>query len=632
MVSTFHGIEMGKRSLLTHSKALMITGHNLNNMNNEGYTRQMIHMESFEPIYMPDMTRAERTGQIGQGVVTARIERVRDSLVDNRIIFENKNQGYYKVRDKYLEQVELVYQEPGVNTDPSRINTLRTGLDEFMSSWSDLANNPYEKSMRSVVVQKANILTNSVRHHYSQLKDIRDNIDTEFQDKVREVNNIAKDIALLNEKILKVETMKDNPNDLKDQRDMLIDRLSELVDVQISREDPDELILFIGGRHLVQGGKYEQLQLESQAENEGYFDAFWGDGEKLVLRGGELAGLVDLRDTDLNFEIKKVNSFAANVTDLVNEIHSDGFGANGKTGVNFFVQFPFVNDPAGNYDRNGDGQDDSTFLFRVSGSNKLELNDKLGIRGQMIINDSTVDYYETDTVSEVITRINQSDARVNAFLNTDGKLTLKADYQVENGAPDFAIRRLQDDGLFLTGYASVLQGAGEEGAFDYNQINQVDKFTERSNWAVAPLTHPSAYMSVNEQVLADHNNIATAEGIDSTGDGVKDVYNKSGDSEIAQRIASLKDKKVMVGMSQTFSQYFETVISDLGARSNVAEKGLKNAETIVHNLKNIRKSISGVNIDEEFANMMKFQHGYNATAKIMSEMDKMIETLIMRLG
>ncbi|MCK4798550.1 MAG: flagellar hook-associated protein FlgK, partial [Spirochaetes bacterium] len=98
------------------------------------------------------------------------------------------------------------------------------------------------------------------------------------------------------------------------------------------------------------------------------------------------------------------------------------------------------------------------------------------------------------------------------------------------------------------------------------------------------------------------------------------------------RIASLKHERVMVGMSLTFTQYFEAIITEIGARGNLAEKGFKAAETIVHNLENIRESISGVNIDEEFANLIKFQHGYNATAKIMTEMDKMIETLIFRLG
>ncbi len=632
MTSTFHGIEMGKRSLITNTQALNIVGHNLNNLNTDGYSRQVIHLQAFEPIFMPDLTREERPGQMGQGVITADVVRVRDQLIDNRLIFEYSNFGYFDLRNKYIHQMELVYSEPSVTNDDALINTLRTAFDEFMSSWGDLSNHPDESAARIVLVEKANILTNSVRHHYNQFTDIRNNVDQEIQDRVREINQLAEKIAHLNDRILKVEAMKDNPNDLYDERDKLIDRLSKIVDIQISREDKDELILYIGGKVIVQGQKYEQLNMIAQADNNGYFDVFWRDGQRLVLRGGELASLFDLRDIDLFYEIKKIDSFAANVTDLVNEIHRDGFGANARTGNNFFVEFPFTTDPTGNFDRNRDGVDDSTYLFRISGTNKLDLKDKIGIEGQMIINGITVDYYSTDTLAEVIRRINESGARVNAFLNPQGKLTIKADYQVNNENPDFVIQHLEDNGLFLTGYAGLLINSGPAGAFDWQAINQINQLNPNTQWAIAPLVHPSAYMKVEDLILSDNANIAAADGIDTDGDGVKDLSNGVGDSKNSLKISSLKDEKVMIGMSLTFSQYFEAIITDVGARGNVTEKGYKGAELIVQNLENIRKSISGVNIDEEFANLIKFQHAYNGIAKIMTVMDKMIETLIFRLG
>lgn len=632
MPSTFHGIEMGKRSLITHTQAMNVTGHNLNNLNTEGYSRQVVHIHTFEPIYMPDLTREERPGQLGQGMITSSIVRVRDALLDNRIIFENNNLGYMKIRNKYIHQVEMVYGEPTIYNDPNMINTLRTSLDEFFNAWQEVVNHPEQTSSKVVLVEKAKILTNSVRHHFNQLTDIRRNIDKELEERVIEINQLAQKIAHLNDRILKSEAMKDNPNDLYDKRDLLIDRLSQIVDLQISREDKDELILYIGGRMLVQGAKYETLNLIPQAENDGYFDVYWKDGEKLVIRGGELASLVDLRDNDLYYEIKKIDSFAANVTDLVNEIHRNGFGANKTTNNNFFVEFPFTTDPLGNFDRNKDGIDDSTYLFKISGENTLSLTDKIGIEGVLNINGININYYSTDTLENVIERINQSGARVNAFLNPQGKLTLKADYQNNNLIPDFVIQHLEDSGFFLTGYAGILRESGVNGAYDWQQINQVNKLRENTIWAVSPLVHPAAYMNIEEKIVNDVNYIAVADGIDTDGDGKKDLSNGIGDSKIALKIASLKHERVMVGMSLTFSEYFEALISDIGSRGNLAEKGFKAAETILKNLDNLRKAISGVNIDEEFTNIIKYQHAYNATAKIMTEMDKMIETLIFRLG
>lgn len=632
MVSTFHGIEMGKRSLISHTTALNITGHNLNNLNTEGYSRQVVNLNAYEQIFMPDMTRENTPGQIGQGTTVLNITRIRDSLVDNRLIFENKDLGYYEVQSKYLEQVELVYSEPSIYNDSTLSATLRSTFDDFMSAWGDLSNHPNEKAARVTLIERANILTHSVRSHFNQFTDIRNNIDIEIQNKVRETNDLGRKIADLNERILKSEAVGDNPNDLLDERDRHLDRLSKLADIQISREDKDELIVFIGGRHFVQGGKFEELQLVSQSDNEGYYDIYWKDGEKLALRGGELAGLVDLRDTDLYFEIKKLNSFAANVTDLVNDNHKNGFGANGKTGNNFFVEFPFTTDVTGNFDRNRDGADDSTYIYRVSGTNKMDINDKIGIAGEMNINGVAINYYDTDTLGAVIRRINDSGARVSSFINANGQFTLKADYQLDKENPDFVIRNLEDNGMFLTGYTGILNESGAAGAYNWENIDQINQFTANSQWAVAPQIHPSAYMKVEDRILSDDSYIAAASGIDTDGDGVADVSNGVGDSENALKISSIKHEKTMIGSSVTFTEYFEAVISDIGARSSRAEKGLKSAEILVQNLENIRKSISGVNIDEEFANMIKFQHGYNATAKIMTEMDKMIETLIFRLG
>ena len=632
MISTFHGLEMGKRSLASHQQAINTTGHNLNNMNTEGYSRQTVKLSTFEPLYVPGLARSETAGQIGQGTTVTSIDRVRDQFIDNRIISAGKDLGFFDMRNKYLQQMEMVYAEPSVYNDPSQYNTLRRAFDEFMSSWSDVANNPDDKAPRNVLVEKANILTNRVRHHFNQMTDIRNNVDIEIKNKVGELNEIASKIAKLNERILKSEAVGDHPNDLYDSRDVFIDKLSKMADIQISREDPDELILYIGGKMIVQGAESEKLNLTAQADNYGYSDVYWADGEKVAFRGGELGSLVDVRDTDLRMEQKKINSFAVNISDLVNEIHRDGFGLNETTGNDFFSTHPFTTDPTGNFDANRDGADDSTFIFKVTGANTLDGNDKLGIRGTMNVNNVEIDYYETDTLDRVVRRINESGAGVNAFLNPQGKLTVKADYYGDNQSPDFVIRRLEDNGLFLTGYAGILNQSGAEGGFNSNVVNETGtKLNAQSVWSIAPLTDPAQYMAIEKKIENDVSFIAVASGIDSDGDGIKDISNGIGDSQNALRISSLKDNKVMVGMSLSVSQYFENIVSDVGARGQKAENGFRVQETIMNNLENLRKSVSGVNLDEEFANLIKFQHGYNASAKFISEMDKMLETIITKL-
>lgn len=631
MISTFHGIEMGKRSLVAHTQAMNVTGQNLNNLNTEGYSRQKIELQTFSPLYIPGLSRENTPGQIGQGVEVATVRRIRDQLVDNRIISSSKDFGYFDMKNKYLHQMQLVYAEPSVYNDPMMYNTLRRGFDEFMNAWSDVANNPEEKSARTVLVEKANILTNSVQHHFQQMTDIRNNVNMEIEEKVKEVNDLAMKIANLNDRILRSEAVGDNPNDLYDKRDLFIDRLSKIADVNVSREDSNELVLYIGSKMLVQGGEYEQLRMIPDSANRGYNDIYWADGEMVQFRGGELAGLVDLRDVDLYEEQKKINSFAVNVTDLVNEIHRDGFGLNGTTGNSFFIEYPYTTDASGNFDADRDGADDSTYLFKISGTNKVELTDKIGIRGEMNINGVNIEYTETDILQNVINKINEAGAGVNAFVNAQGKLSLKADYFTDGETPDFVLRHVEDSGMFLTGYAGILQQSGADGAFDSSNVGEVAKLRADSVWSIAPLTDPAVYMAVDSKIKKDVNYIAAAGGVDTTGDGIKNISNGSGDSSNALRISSLKENHVMVGMSMTFSQYFENLVADVGSRAREAESGFKVQETMMNNLENLRKSVSAVNLDEEFANLIKFQHGYNATAKFVSEMDKMLETLIAKI-
>src|SRR4030042_2394648 len=119
---------------------------------------------------------------------------------------------------------------------------------------------------------------------------------------------------------------------------------------------------------------------------------------------------------------------------------------------------------------------------------------------EMNINGVNINYYSTDTLSEVVRRINESGARVNAFLNPQGKLTIKADYQLNNENPDFVIQHLEDNGLFLTGYAGVLLNIGPAGAYDWQAINQINQLNQNTQWAIAPLVHPSAYMKVEDLI------------------------------------------------------------------------------------------------------------------------------------
>src|SRR5215469_6106562 len=123
MTSTFMGLEIGRRGLHAHQQAIATTGHNLNNLDTKGYSRQRVEFSAFEPIYLPGLNRAETPGQIGQGVIVERIERIRDLLLDKRIVAQSSEQGYWNIRERYISEMEKMYLVPGLNSVKSKMDS-----------------------------------------------------------------------------------------------------------------------------------------------------------------------------------------------------------------------------------------------------------------------------------------------------------------------------------------------------------------------------------------------------------------------------------------------------------------------------------------------------------------------------
>ncbi|RKX78389.1 MAG: flagellar hook-associated protein FlgK [Spirochaetes bacterium] len=624
MQSSFAGIEIGKRSLIAHTQGLHTVGHNLSNIDTEGYSRQRVEMNATDPLYLPQLNREETPGQIGQGVDIVRIERIRDMILDGRIVKQANGQGYWEARDKYILLTEQVYNEP---SDLS----VRAMMDRFWESWQELSLHPQEIGARKAVIQRGETLMDSIHQRYYSLKEIREMLEQDISATVKEINDIASQISKLNGKIVKVKAMGDNPNDLMDRRDLLVQRLSRLIDISTDTRDPDEFTVHTGGRILVQGRVYHPLALEPEPENEGYSEVVWLErGVQAFFRGGKLAALVELRDVDVRAEIQKLDMMTINFIDLVNSIHREAYGLNGKTGQDFFIEYPFVDNITGNYDRNGDGVFDSTYVFRITGINSLNPKQQIGLRGTLTVageqNTIEIEYYPTDTVEDLVKKINTSGSEVVAYLDRNNRLALKATPATERGNPDFVIRYIEDSGQFLVGYAGILQQSGPEGAYNWDQADAVLALRGGElDYSVAPLSHPSGWIEINPAMKSDVRSIAA-------GFGENGRPALPGDGSAALAIASLRNRQVMVGDLMSFDEYFSAVVAEIGLKGEEAQTVLETQNLIMKELEDMRQSISGVNIDEELAQMIKFQHGYSAAARFISEVTRMLDTIINRMG
>jgi flagellar hook-associated protein 1 FlgK len=638
MTSTFMGIEIGKRGVHAHQQALYTTGHNLDNATTEGYSRQRVELSPFEPIYLPGLNREETPGQIGQGVVVERIGRLRDQLLDKRIVAQASAEGYWAARDPYIRMMDNIYLEPGKNS-------IRSKMDEFWDAWQELSVYPADMAPRSAVLERGKTLIDGIHERYKSLKGLQTQVDEDIQLVVGRVNDLSRQIAELNRDIQRIQAQGDNPNDLMDRRDLLVDKLSSVINVSVDNRDPDEFMVHTSGLILVQGKIGRQFDLEKGIDTEGYSRIVWREtgqeirfdhepGQEKTFDKGSLGALLELRDTTIEQEIQTLDNMTMNFVDLVNEIHRQGYGINGSTGNNFFSEYPFVTNVNGNYDRDGDGVFDSSYIYRMNGVNTLDPQAQIGLEGVITLSSAEgtaeVPYYSTDTVIDLVTRINNSGAEVVARLNRDGRLSLKGtpaesvDGVREN--PDFVIRHVGDSGRFLEGYAGLLAASGPEGAYDWGRADAVASLRGGAgDYALAPVAHPSGWIEVNPALVKDASSVAA-------GFGFNGKAANPGNGDAAAAIASIRNTPVMVGRTATFDDYFADSAGRIGLLGEQSGRALETQNLIMKQLQDMRQSVSGVNIDEELSNMIRYQHGYNAAARFITTVNSMLDTLINRMG
>jgi len=636
MTSTFTGLEVGRRGVQAHQTALNTVGHNINNMNTPGYSRQRVEFTSFSPVYIPALNREETPGQIGQGVIVERIERVRDQLLDRRIVMQASGEGYWQVRDNYIRDMEQLYMETG-------FNSIRNKMDGFWNAWQDLSLNAADYESRLAVINRGKTLIDGINLHYHGLSTLQTQANDAIEMTVTRINEITRQIAALNEDIQRIKGQGDNPNDLMDRRDYLVDELSSLIDITVTQTDPDEFMVHTSGHILVQGRISRQFDLRKDTDSENFAFTYWRDtGRQMVFNKGSLGALFEIRDVTIQSEIQNLDNMTMNFTDLVNEIHSNAYGANGVTGLNFFSEYPFVVNVNGNYDRTGDGIFDSSYIYRITGQNALETQAQPGFEGVITLSASpgsggananrlvNVPYYSTDTVNDIVTRINNSGAEVVAHLNREGKLELKATTsQLIDGQrvnPDFVIRHIEDSGHFLAGYAGILNESGADGAYSWDRADAVTSFRGGAqDYAIAPIAHPSGWIHINPAILRDPSSVATGFGFNGN-------PANPGNGDAAAAISSIRNTSVMIGRFNTLDDYFASTVGNIGLLGQNSGRALATEKQIMTYLKNLRESISGVSLDEELTEMIRFQKGYEAAARYITTVNSLLDTIINRMG
>ncbi len=460
MAGLLSGLELGKRALATHQLWLNTIGHNVANVNTPGYSRQRVSISSSTP-------EQHYAGMIGTGVNATSIRNVRDMFLSKQYRDENKNLGQWASQEKMLSRVEAIFMEPSTDS-------LGDLMEKFWTSWMDLGNNPESIAARTALKEQANLVTTGFHRRYNQLIELQKSIDIDVELIVNKVNSISDEIASLNQQISRMELGDYYANDLRDRRDLMIDNLSQFVDVNTSDQPNGSTLVYVGAMMIVDASSAIHIATRDVA-GKGFVSSqvVWeGTTKSIRNQNGELKGLLEMRDKIIPQYMENLDILAKTMVGEVNAIHSLGYDLNNTTGINFF---------------------DENFL-------------------------------------------------------SAGNLRLSQDV-----------------------------------------LNNVTKIAASQSGAV-------------------------------------------GDNSNAQAIADLRKSLLMTRGTATMEEFYNTIVGQVGIDTNKAVQLRENHSLLVEQLEYARQSVQGVSLDEEMAQLIKYQHAFDAAARVITTIDQALETVIMNMG
>ena len=321
-------MSLAGQALLTQQQAINVTSHNIANVNTPGYSRQQLVMTTNTPLDSP-------IGPIGTGVNGATIERVYDRYLNDQISNESQGLGRWDAQKDAVKLVEMIFNE-------AHGSGLNEAMSKFWNAWQSVTTDPDGTTERQVLITASQVLATTFNQLDADLSQSQQNLDFVIEGTVADINRLSLQIADLNEKILSSEVGSVSANDYRDQRELLLKELSELIDID-SFEDASGTISIsaANGWPLVTAEQYWQLSTENNLA--GLQEVVWVDDDgnttniNAEISSGKLKGLLEVRDTIIADYMTRLDTLAGTLMNDVNLLHQAGFDLNGIGGEVFFI-------------------------------------------------------------------------------------------------------------------------------------------------------------------------------------------------------------------------------------------------------------------------------------------------------
>ena len=611
-MSLFSALNTSQSGLNASQIAVSTTSHNISNVNNESYTRQRVEFNASVPFHT-------QPGDIGMGVSVTSISRIHDEFVYARLKSTSNALSYDTTSQKILTQVAQYFpdlQDVGIAKD----------LMNYFNAWNDLASNATEGSQKIALLQATSTLVDNIKTSRQTLRNLQDSINGQIQSGVDEINSIGQKIVELNKQINQVESIKGSQaNDLRDQRDALELDLAKWLNFSIYKGDLDaqndvnssmsdqgmKYYLNIEGNSFIDGISFHPLVLDNSSNASAYYAIYAQsqDGTRYnlseKLSGGKLGAMLDLRGRSIDASLKggfpqdgliqndidNLDSFAKTLIESTNTLYSQS--------AQPFMQTPLLK-----------GITDKSILKNAyqgleTGSFDIIIFDQKGdevARKSVTLNALTT--MKDDSLSQsIVTQINQ-----NSDDNSDGNAL--------NDVDDYFLASFNTGGVLSLDAKSALGGytiAIEDHGTHFAGVLGLSQFFIGSNAQNIDINNnykkdPSAIQGYEAPVL--------------------------GNNTIANAMVQLQYTTLTfnhyngTNTAQTLEGFYRFMTANMATDAQKATSHTDTTDALYNTVYNEYQSISGVNVDEELMNLMKYQTAYSANAKVISTIDHMLDTLL----
>lgn len=635
MGSNIFGI--GQSALNAAQIGLSTTAHNIANAATPGYSRQVVIQGAALP-------QSSGDGFVGQGTQVNDIKRMYSELLGAQVLSAQISKSQLDSYNTQITQIDNLLADPSAGLSPA--------LQDFFKGVQDLSANPTAAASRQAVLSSAEALTSRFQGLEGRLDEIHQGVDSQIQSSVGTINSYSQQIAKLNDTIEKVQNATDGKaaNDLLDQRDQLVADLSKEIKVTVVPQNGTYNIFIANGQPLVVGAKTFALQAAVSPTDSSRTEIGFEKGGKTILMaessfsGGKLGGLMEFRSEMLDVAQNSLGRVAIGLASAFNAQHKLGQDLNGGLGGDFFAVASIT--PVASSANTGDAK----LSASITNPNALTTSDYQvqfdGANYKLTRLSDNTQLSATTLAAAKMAATNEGFS----FSIASGNAVAGDQFLIRptaNGASEFKVAITDTTKIAAAGPVRATAttnnlGTGKISAGTVNtppppdpNLQQSIKitFTSATTFDVTgtgtglPVTGvsytPGGNITYNGWTVQITGAPAASDtfSIDSNTNG-------KGDSRNALLLGSLQSANTLSNGTTTFQGAYAQLVSLVGNKANELQVTSKASETLLTQAQQAQQAESGVNLDEEAANLLRYQQAYQAAGKVMQIASQLFDVLL----